>query len=309
MFMGAGEMARGLYALGRVGGEMAAKDLEEQVAKEGEKSLTDVLEGGCGGGLSFTWSTVVKTVAGEDAIGTLNVGEKVWAYNPQTKKMELQPILHVWINHDNDLVDLTITSTQAASKDHPAQEVSETIHTNKKHPFLTVEAGFVTVANLVVGMYIVKADGTAGMVTAWKVVPGVSVMYNLEVANDHTFTVGDGQWVVHNCGGGDSVTVGRWMSEGEYQKMVDTGMVQEGGGGSTYAAFTPEGYIKQAAPSSVYAEFDVPKSSFKVTNPQDGWIKFSSPNSLEGRFSAMKGLPIPQLPEAKNLILLAQKLP
>lgn len=24
-------------------------------------------------------------------------------------------------------------------------------------------------------------------------------MYNLEVARDHTFTVGDGQWVVHNC--------------------------------------------------------------------------------------------------------------
>jgi hypothetical protein len=81
--------------------------------------------------------------------------------------------------------------------------VSETIHTNKKHLFLTVEAGFVAVANLVVGIHIVKADGTAGMVTAWKVVPGVSVMYNLEVANDHTFTAGDGQWVVHNdmaCG-------------------------------------------------------------------------------------------------------------
>jgi|SRR5712692_10533800 len=25
-------------------------------------------------------------------------------------------------------------------------------------------------------------------------------MYNLEVAQDHTFTVGAGQWVVHNCG-------------------------------------------------------------------------------------------------------------
>lgn len=24
-------------------------------------------------------------------------------------------------------------------------------------------------------------------------------MYNLEVAQDHTFTVGQGQWVVHNC--------------------------------------------------------------------------------------------------------------
>ena len=29
----------------------------------------------------------------------------------------------------------------------------------------------------------------------------VQVMYNLEVAQDHTFVVGDGQWVVHNvCG-------------------------------------------------------------------------------------------------------------
>ncbi len=28
-------------------------------------------------------------------------------------------------------------------------------------------------------------------------------MYNLEVARDHTFTVGVGEWVVHNCGGSD----------------------------------------------------------------------------------------------------------
>jgi len=31
------------------------------------------------------------------------------------------------------------------------------------------------------------------------------VMYNLEVAQDHTFTVGDGQWVVHNCTGKNTV--------------------------------------------------------------------------------------------------------
>jgi len=30
------------------------------------------------------------------------------------------------------------------------------------------------------------------------VVPGTMTMYNLEVTNDHTFTVGTGQWVVHN---------------------------------------------------------------------------------------------------------------
>ena len=44
-----------------------------------------------------------------------------------------------------------------------------------------------------------EANGEAGVITGWKVVPGVKVMYNLEVAQDHTFTVGVGQWVVHNC--------------------------------------------------------------------------------------------------------------
>ena len=29
-------------------------------------------------------------------------------------------------------------------------------------------------------------------------VSGVKVMYNLTIAYDHTFTVGDGEWVVHN---------------------------------------------------------------------------------------------------------------
>jgi hypothetical protein len=27
-------------------------------------------------------------------------------------------------------------------------------------------------------------------------------MYNLEIAQDHTFTVGEGEWIVHNCGVG-----------------------------------------------------------------------------------------------------------
>jgi hypothetical protein len=48
-------------------------------------------------------------------------------------------------------------------------------------------------------MHVVRADGSLGLITRWTIVPGVKMMYNLEVAQDHTFTVGDGQWVVHNC--------------------------------------------------------------------------------------------------------------
>jgi hypothetical protein len=111
--------------------------------------------------------------------------------------MEEEPILHVWINHDHDLVDLTLTTFVAAQHGKPTVKTNEVIHTNQKHPFFTKERGFLPVGQITLGMHVLRADGTYG------VVPGVRVMYNLEVAQDHTFTVGMGQWVVHNCGGSD----------------------------------------------------------------------------------------------------------
>ena len=74
------------------------------------------------------------------------------------------------------------------------------IHTNQKHPFLTVEKGFLPVGQIKLGMHVVEANGLVGVVSGWKGVPGVQVMYNLEVALDHTFAVGVGEWVVHNSG-------------------------------------------------------------------------------------------------------------
>jgi hypothetical protein len=120
------------------------------------------------------------------------VGERVLAYNPKTHKMEQEPILHVWINHDHDLVDLTITTTTKGQPGKPATRTSEVIHTNQKHPFFTLEQGFLPVGQITLGMHLLRADGRVGVVTGWK------VMYNLEVAQDHTFMVGTGQWVVHN---------------------------------------------------------------------------------------------------------------
>ncbi len=152
---------------------------------------------------SFTASTPVATDHGEQAIGTLKVGEKVLAYNPKTGKMEQEPIVHVWVNHDNDLVDLTLTTATHAPHSASVKKTSEVIHTNQKHPFFTLEHGFVPVGHLHLGMHILRADGNIGVVTGWKVVPGTKAMYNLTVAQDHTFTVGMGQWVVHNTGCGD----------------------------------------------------------------------------------------------------------
>jgi len=209
MVVGIGEEIRGGELLLKGGGEVLRAG--EELLRGGEEALhagedvshigEDLLHGECGP-LSFTPGTAVTTGHGKQAIGTLQVGERVLAYNPKTHKMEQKPILHVWINHDNDLVDLTITTTTKGEHGKPATKTSEVIHTNQKHPFFTMERGFLPVGQVKLGMHLLRADGTYGIVTGWKVVPGTQVMYNLEVAQDHTFTVGVGQWVVHNCPGG-----------------------------------------------------------------------------------------------------------
>lgn len=56
---------------------------------------------------------------------------------------------------------------------------------------------------LVVGMHVMRADGQMGIVTGWRVVGGSQAMDNLEVAQDHTFVVGTGNWIVHNSCDGD----------------------------------------------------------------------------------------------------------
>ncbi len=177
---------------------IVADTTEHTVSSTADHTAADTMQHAA---CSFTFLTQVATDHGQHAIGTLHVGTKVLAYNPKTHTMEQEPVLHVWVHTDNDLVDLTITTTTKVQHGKSAHTTSEVVHTNQKHPFLTIEKGFLPVSQIKVGMHMLRADGKIGVITGWKVVPGAKTMYNLEVAQDHTFTVGSGQWVVHNCGG------------------------------------------------------------------------------------------------------------
>jgi hypothetical protein len=64
-------------------------------------------------------------------------------------------------------------------------------------------------------MHVLRADGRIGLITGYMLVPGVQTMYNLEVAHDHTFTVGAGQWVVHNACGPRNLIDGMKMTVNE----------------------------------------------------------------------------------------------
>jgi RHS repeat-associated protein len=169
-------------------------------------------------GLSFSANTPIATPNGEKAIDTLHIGDLVQAFNPATKTQSTQTVQNVFINHDTDLIDVTLALKPIAksSKDvatgkkqqdvavashgshAPPVSSKETIHTTQKHPWLTTK-GWITAGNLRLGDQVLRLDGETATVVALKVVPGEQDMYDLTVSNVHTFVVGTGLYVVHNC--------------------------------------------------------------------------------------------------------------
>jgi hypothetical protein len=99
------------------------------------------------------------------------------------------------------------------------------------------------------------------------------------------------------------------MSETEYKNMVETGKVQESRSGATHVASpaSPTAFDKQAKEGSIYVEFDVPTTSVKPGG-KEGWAIIPGPNSLEGRNAAFRGRPVPEMPDATNIVHVASRV-
>jgi hypothetical protein len=92
---------------------------------------------------------------------------------------------------------------------------------------------WVSAAHLELGDKIRKADGSSGIVLSVVNVVQARVMYNLEVAGNHDFFVGENGWLVHNSEGISCFKVTSYVGyspyakkiasslEGEYQTAVD----------------------------------------------------------------------------------------
>lgn len=102
-----------------------------------------------------------------------------------------------------------------------------------------------------------------------------------------------------------TVRMGRWMREAEYANMLSTGKIQVGSEGeATYTLLDgPDGFVNQARPGSVYAEFDVKASSaWWVTNAALGWATIPAPGSSQAhRWRIVTGQPIDEMPDATDI--------
>ncbi|GER89984.1 hypothetical protein KDW_41460 [Dictyobacter vulcani] len=144
---------------------------------------------------SFQSNTKIRTATGWQSISQLRIGNQIISYNPWSHDPEEQSILDISQHVDNDLVDVTVSFLSGPKV---GSRKTEVIHTTTEHPFLTQEKGFIAAHKLVSGLHLMQTDGQMSVILSVKPVAGTQVMYNLEVANDHTFAVGTGSWIVHN---------------------------------------------------------------------------------------------------------------
>ncbi|MEV6795922.1 polymorphic toxin-type HINT domain-containing protein [Streptomyces sp. NPDC051320] len=181
-----------------LGGAMGANMMIAAQVEYGPRGNRPGVSGKGGAGpCSFSPDTPVLMEKGKTKpIGKIKKGDKVEAADPETGKHKgPRPVTARWINHDDDLVDLTIRK-QDGSK--------AVLHTTSKHPFWDdTTHTWVPAGHLARGHALNTSSNTHVFVTAITVRAGAANMYNLTVRQLHTYYVLSGATpvLVHNCNG------------------------------------------------------------------------------------------------------------
>ena len=137
---------------------------------------------------SFSAETTVATLSGPRAIADVRPGEWVLATDVTAGRSGAFKVQAVRAHQDPATALVTIEGDR--------------ITTTPEHRFYTREAGWVSAAHLWRGAYVVTAGGGTGAVEALVVSTAGAMMWDLTVEGAHTFYVGSGRWLVHNCAAG-----------------------------------------------------------------------------------------------------------
>jgi hypothetical protein len=141
----------------------------------------------------FAAGTLVMTEDGNVPIEKIKVGEYVLSQNPETGEKGYKPVLNVFVNKTNEIIEL--------------QAGSEIIETTEGHPFWVSEKGWVEAQNLVIGDTLVLYNNSTLTVDSVKIVQLKSQIkvYNFEVAEWHTYFVAKSSIFVHNANCGNEL--------------------------------------------------------------------------------------------------------
>ena len=146
-----------------------------------------IIEIGTAISVCFVAGTLVKAVEGDVPIENIQVGDYVYAHNPETGETELKPVVQTFVNEATELV-------------HVFADGEEIICTNE-HPFYSPIKGWIEACKLRAGDILVSLNGKYIVVeqVQHEILEAPIKVYNFEVEDFHTYFVGDGDGVlVHN---------------------------------------------------------------------------------------------------------------
>ena len=142
-------------------------------------------------GVCFVAGTPVTTMAGLRAIEEIGVGDKVTATNPETGQMAEKEVVQTYIRESNLLVHLWLDE--------------EEIQVTPTHPFYVEGKGWVNAVELTMELTmedrLVDCNGGVVSIQAlrYNTLEKPMEVYNLEVADFHTYYVSESRVLVHNA--------------------------------------------------------------------------------------------------------------
>jgi hypothetical protein len=136
--------------------------------------------------ICFVGGTMIATATGLVAIEKINTGDTVTSTNPETGERAEKPVLKTFTNTASELVRVNVGG--------------EEILATPSHPFFVANKGWTPAADLASGSALLLQDGGTAQIEAAAVerLERPALVYNLEVADWHTYHVGAAGILVHN---------------------------------------------------------------------------------------------------------------
>ena len=137
-------------------------------------------EASCGGGSFSSDTRVVMADGTTKALTEIRVGEMVEATDTATGKTTARTVSRVWINHDTDLMDVTLDVGGTRALIHGTQD--HLFWSSSRHSWVKAD-------HLKIGERLHTNRDVVATVTKTEELPGTADMWDLTVSNDHDFYV------------------------------------------------------------------------------------------------------------------------